>query len=366
MKLKTVQIWNYKCINDSNEVDIADVTCLVGKNESGKTAFLQALSKFNPLIDQSSAVFNPTNDFPRARLIKEYENKKQEDDFKVKVITVKFELDEKDIARIVNIFGRETLTSNCFTVDKYYESEINYFSLKINEKNFINYILGKNNRANSLLVEKFRRCDSVSNLVESINNAISNKEEENSLQDVLTDIDEIFSKNEYDLKKAICNLIQLPKIFYFDDYSIMAGEAYVEELMDENTDSLDSNKKTLIKLLDRAGITKNDIVNEENKEEYLKAKIEAASNEITDLVFGYWKQNTNLSVEVEIKLKKTKESGEANYHVTVRIKNEKHRVTVPFNERSKGFIWFFFFLDLLYKNKRARRKYYSFIRRTCS
>ena len=48
MKLTKVRIKNYKCIHDSTEFDIADITCLVGKNESGKTAILEALDKFNP------------------------------------------------------------------------------------------------------------------------------------------------------------------------------------------------------------------------------------------------------------------------------------------------------------------------------
>lgn len=50
MKLEKVQIKNFRNILDSGNVDIqSDVTCLVGKNESGKTAFLQALHRLNPV-----------------------------------------------------------------------------------------------------------------------------------------------------------------------------------------------------------------------------------------------------------------------------------------------------------------------------
>src|SRR5688572_2955388 len=49
MKLKTVRIRMFRNILDSTDVKIQDkVTCLVGKNESGKTAFLQALWRLNP------------------------------------------------------------------------------------------------------------------------------------------------------------------------------------------------------------------------------------------------------------------------------------------------------------------------------
>ena len=43
MKLVSVQVKNFRCILDSNTVEIGRTTCLAGKNESGKTAFLKAL-----------------------------------------------------------------------------------------------------------------------------------------------------------------------------------------------------------------------------------------------------------------------------------------------------------------------------------
>ncbi len=39
MKLAAVQIQEYKSIRDSNRFEIEDVTCLVGKNESGKQPY---------------------------------------------------------------------------------------------------------------------------------------------------------------------------------------------------------------------------------------------------------------------------------------------------------------------------------------
>jgi predicted ATP-dependent endonuclease of OLD family len=42
--LVKAQMFKYKSIEDSSQVEIGeDVTVLVGKNESGKTAFLEAL-----------------------------------------------------------------------------------------------------------------------------------------------------------------------------------------------------------------------------------------------------------------------------------------------------------------------------------
>ncbi|MGZ3218491.1 AAA family ATPase [Paracoccus sp. T5] len=43
MKLIRAHATNYRNIIDSNPVEIGQSTCLVGKNEAGKSAFLKAL-----------------------------------------------------------------------------------------------------------------------------------------------------------------------------------------------------------------------------------------------------------------------------------------------------------------------------------
>jgi predicted ATP-dependent endonuclease of OLD family len=45
MKLTAARITNYKSIIDSTWFTLDDLTCLVGKNESGKTAVLEALER---------------------------------------------------------------------------------------------------------------------------------------------------------------------------------------------------------------------------------------------------------------------------------------------------------------------------------
>ena len=49
LTLIKAQVWKYKSIDDSTPVELSSkVTVLVGKNESGKTAFLEALNKAMP------------------------------------------------------------------------------------------------------------------------------------------------------------------------------------------------------------------------------------------------------------------------------------------------------------------------------
>ncbi len=49
MNLKRFRVWKYRNIQDSGDVQLdSDLTCIVGKNQSGKTSLLRALHKFNP------------------------------------------------------------------------------------------------------------------------------------------------------------------------------------------------------------------------------------------------------------------------------------------------------------------------------
>lgn len=68
LTLVKAQVWKYKSIEDSTPVPLADsVTVLVGKNESGKTAFLEALHKAMPL---GGAKYDYVADYPRKDLVR--------------------------------------------------------------------------------------------------------------------------------------------------------------------------------------------------------------------------------------------------------------------------------------------------------
>ena len=80
--------------------------------------------------------------------------------------------------------------------------------------------------------------------------------------------------------------------------------------------------------------------------EELNAKCEAASSSITDQIFEYWSQNDALEVEVISSEGRSKDPAPFNSGTVVRarVRNTIHRASVPFSERSAGFVWFFSFL----------------------
>ena len=63
MLLVDVRIKNYKCILDSETFTVDQMTCLVGKNESGKSAILQALYKLNP-VDKED-IYDALYEYPK-------------------------------------------------------------------------------------------------------------------------------------------------------------------------------------------------------------------------------------------------------------------------------------------------------------
>ena len=66
MILKSIQVKNFRCIEDSTEFSACPVTCLVGKNGAGKTSILEALYKVNPDVTELGR-FDVLMDYPRAR-----------------------------------------------------------------------------------------------------------------------------------------------------------------------------------------------------------------------------------------------------------------------------------------------------------
>ena len=108
MKLKTVRIRMFRNILDSTEVKVEDkVTCLVGKNESGKTAFLQALWRLNPA--RLDPKFSVPDQYP-AWLEKRHRLDGMDLD-EVRPIEIYLEWQPADVAAVEEKFGAGVVTA---------------------------------------------------------------------------------------------------------------------------------------------------------------------------------------------------------------------------------------------------------------
>jgi len=75
-KLSRFKVYNFRSIEESDWIQVADNSCLVGTNEAGKTNLLLALWKLNPANNEPII---PLDDFPR-HLYSEYKARNHEED----------------------------------------------------------------------------------------------------------------------------------------------------------------------------------------------------------------------------------------------------------------------------------------------
>ncbi|HZA79978.1 MAG TPA: AAA family ATPase [Actinomycetes bacterium] len=117
MILKAAEVRKFRSIENSGTVRFdPDVTCLVGKNESGKTAFLEALHQANPSGGPGRG-FDELRDYPR-RL-------RGRDRAQIATTTpveATFELSDGDLEAVAARFG-DVLTSKELTVRRTYAGD---------------------------------------------------------------------------------------------------------------------------------------------------------------------------------------------------------------------------------------------------
>ena len=142
----------------------------------------------------------------------------------------------------------------------------------------------------------------------------------------------------------------LPKFMYFSSYDRMEGAIQLEQtqhLIDIGQIQFDKHRGTCLfaEFLDYAGVSIEEISGVDTYETF-NAKLQAASNNITDQILEYWTQNPDLNVVVRIEQARPGDQAPLNEGTIARarIENQLHRVDTPFSERSAGFVWFFSFL----------------------
>lgn len=74
------------------------VTCLIGKNESGKTTILKALHRLNPANNPDD--FNVTTDYPRRHLSRDRRSKDLDE---VAPVKATFSLEETDLDELEGV-----------------------------------------------------------------------------------------------------------------------------------------------------------------------------------------------------------------------------------------------------------------------
>lgn len=321
----------YKSIENTGEIIVNPrITRFVGQNEAGKTALLELLYTLRPVPTVGKKKF-ALDDYPRKKF-NAYKRIHAESPHSP--VTATFLISDEEISEIEDNFGVGVLKSPKFNLIKYYDQDTARRTLSVNESVYIQKFLSKLS-LEAETAERLKASSSIKALKSEV--AKLPDEQKNLFKDMVDD-----------LAAAVYSSLNVPHFFYFDDYSILPGEISLRKLQQfeadpksvgEEADSL----RTASALLKFAGAETKEFLEIGNYNR-LKADLEAASNEITDKLRKYWTTNKNLEIEFDIEAVIGPNNQLQDTKLHIRVCNTKHRVTVPFQKRSKGFIWFFSFL----------------------
>lgn len=342
MKLSKARVREFRSVNDSNEFHIDDVTCLVGKNESGKTSILKALYKLNPILTEDGD-FDITDDYPR-RDVSDYE-----DDIETgarehaTVIEVQFDLESEDIELVTSVFGNKVFKTEdpYVTLSKGYGNERHFGGLTLDIEAALKH-----------LVQQYDLIDATSKSLDSSADAgemlevLKAAEQTESVQELAERLQPIAEK---DLRYVVYNDYlreRVPKFLYFDDYYQMKGQDNIQALQQRvENNQLEESDHPLLGLIELAKLNLKQLMDPQ-RTEVLLSKLEAAENQLTAKVLKYWSQNKHLRMKFDIRPGQPgdPQGMTSGTNIWGRVMDTKHMVSTPLRTRSRGFVWFFSFL----------------------
>jgi energy-coupling factor transporter ATP-binding protein EcfA2 len=337
MRLQSFKVENYKSIYDSGSIQVNSVICLVGKNESGKTALLESLYKLNP-VDSADGDFTPVMEYPRTKWLDYLARPKAEE---AKVLYTEWLLDEEDKEFFESEFGPGALASNSVTLTKGYSNVIDGF-VAVNESNIVNYLL-----ASSELSEHEKQpLNNCVNLADLINEMSAELAPAPSYQQFLGQLKSRFPDAQVQPYALHVLSQRIPTMLYLPSYAQLPGQVSIEDLFArQEAMQLEPSDEVFFLLLDLAGIKPQELAAVDQFED-VSARLEAASAILGETVFKYWSQNPRVDVDFRFDPARAGDAPPFNKGTVarLRIRDQILGVSVGFDERSTGFVWFFSFL----------------------
>lgn len=348
MKLKTVRIDHFKHVLDSTEVAIQpDITCLVGKNESGKSAFLEALRRLKPA--HGAASFSSPTHYPawlEKRHRREAKAKGRDLDEK-SPINATFTIEPEDVAAVEARFGEDVLLSDTFTISRKYTNQ--YAGVfEVDETKAVANLLADIELPTVL--EPLNSCEKFSTLRAKVSSLSPDGSEESATTLALTEVTKAINEllpDDTTLWQSVWRVLfaRVPQFFYFSEYSSLPSTVPIRELLEADEDKLEDDEQTALALLKLAEFEKDHLLDADY--ETRKRELQNVANELGEQVLDYWTTNQHLRVEMDLTLtKQPANNGQTTVidELHIRMWDDQHKLSLRFDERSSGFRWFFSFL----------------------
>lgn len=341
MILKRVRLQNFRCVKDSGTFKIDEnVTCLVGKNESGKTALLQALNKLNPVIAEEKDFQDL--DYPAMEWT-EYKTRKDTDP--APALTTFWLLETADVELLSPVFGDSIDYASEICVAKGF-SNVRTSLLEVDEEKLVQHLITRHG-----LLEDEKEClKSTSRLADLLAVLTGVKDPSSRQKELLEYLKTEFATANASEKARSVLTPRLPHFVYFSDFLRLPGRVSITDLKSRVAKSdpkkpLRGTDRAYLAYLSLIGATADDL-ERANEFERLTRELESASNHLTAQMKKYWSQNRYLRVDCrfDAALSGDPEPFNTGFVARTRIENTRHGVTTSFDERSAGFVWFFSFL----------------------
>jgi hypothetical protein len=345
VKLTTFQVKVFRNVIDSGEVTVGDVTCMVGKNEAGKSALLQALHSLNPA--KPDLPLDVLEDYPRW-LRKQHEISGEING--ATPIQAHFNLEDNDVAAATDMFGPNVVPSQVRAFRTYEEPAKLKIEADINYKAF---------------VEPF-----VEGLPNKLRKAIGVPENSTDLRKILNDTAEGTASDDEsaalasDAKSAIAALDarlgtgvalinavdgflrnRLPRTFYFSNYSQLRGRYSLDTVFEAVQSGSDEEEvQAAADFLTLARVVPENI--EDWNYEKSNSELESVSSLLTSRVRKHWRQNDHLKLKVSLEAQQQVVSGQNKIYryLQFRVEDTRHDFTNRLDRRSTGFRWFVSFM----------------------
>lgn len=348
MRLKSFHVRMFRNIVDSGEIKVAKNTCLVGKNEAGKSALIEALDRLNPAKE---VAFNVLEDYPRW-LLKRHQ---MEDKIKDAVpITATYELDHDEIAQLEERFLGQCVNDWTVVASRAYEGGISvgtsfdfakfYKAFSAKHASGIKGKLGDPTKSAELIAALAKLAAEVTETKEPTPDAQAAKQAKAELDKVLSGTKSVGDA----LRDAVAALI--PKTFYFAQYAKLTGRYNLAEILGimgggKAADPDRESKETAAEFVKLARIDSTNVQSWDF--EKWNAELEAVSGMLTDLVQENWKQNKFLKLKVAVEPQP--QGGQPERFLQFRVEDTRHNFTSRLDKRSTGFQWFVSFMAAFFE-----------------